>query len=700
MTKSLYRCRIAITVLAFCSVLSLLIRVHGEPSLDTVNAAPLTAPQSTPTPVVFPDANTEFIIGPQVKVGSSWFDTNEVARALVHGGQCPDTPPTDPEALNTFILLNYYDLPMVEYVTYYRTGDSAYLTLARKCADAWWKHPDWIGQGSIRQWPNSATPPPRHAGVGGLILRAMDGHPEMWDWINSYTRYSFDLWLKTRINNSSLYYGLREGAFALHYAVWLAKVLPDTFPLQSGGTVTNGATLRAQYLADVEAQVLNYFARLQFADGSWRWDDPDFIDSDGGKLVGIMQPFMVGMLLTALIDVHRLSTNSVVKTSIQTQLTKACTHLFNVTYRRTEDTGIAGVKWRSFWYAYHGGTTVNPTKYANGGGSYVAPAQAWQVKSERQLTGTIFAAYAYAYTLTGDSQYLTMGNELIDSAFVGTDGIRNEADGTAKNFNQNYRMGARYFAWVSGSVAPSPSPTPTVAITGSVTLSGTPLTSVVVQLLRSPDRVKLGESTTGVSGTYSLNPAYGSSVIVQPVRSGYSFNPSEVLVSPILSNKTQNFAATAPSPTPIPTATVTPTPTPTPGTDITRPVVTLTSPVSGVVTTSPVTVDVIATDNVGIDSVYLLVDGAVMGVDRSAPYSFAVTLADGAHSVFVRAWDAAANAGDSATITVNVTSVVPTPTPTPTPSPTPRPLCEPNQLQNTGCRCTTRWYRNPKRCKP
>ena len=36
----------------------------------------------------------------------------------------------------------------------------------------------------------------RHAGIGGLILRALDGRPEMWDWINAYTRYHFDLWLK------------------------------------------------------------------------------------------------------------------------------------------------------------------------------------------------------------------------------------------------------------------------------------------------------------------------------------------------------------------------------------------------------------------------------------------------------------------------------------------------------------------------
>ncbi len=95
--------------------------------------------------------------------------------------------------------------------------------------------------------------------------------------------------------------------------------------------------LRAQYLADIEAVSTNYYGRLQQADGSWRWDDVDFVDSDGGTLKGIMQPFMVGLLLNALIDVHRLSTNTTVKTNIQNQITKACRHLYqDGPYRKDE----------------------------------------------------------------------------------------------------------------------------------------------------------------------------------------------------------------------------------------------------------------------------------------------------------------------------------------------------------------------------
>ena len=442
--------------------------------------------------------NAEFLIGPQAPMTNSWFDQTELARARTHGDACPVTPPsasaTDADALNSFVLLNYYDLPLTEYIAYARSGDATFLGYAEKCADAWWQHPTWIMQGAQRDFSNGKTPPPRHGGIGGLILRAMDGRPEMWDWINQYTRYHPNLWLKMRINDSQLYYGVREGAFALHYAVWLAKVLPDSFPLQAGGTETNGATLRAQYLADVEAIAVNYYGRLQQSDGSWRWDDPDFVDTDGGTLKGITQPFMVGLLLNALIDLHRLTTNLSVKASIQTQITKACLHLYQDGPYRKDETVIGltgGIRWRSFWYFYHGGTSVNPTRYQYGGGSYATADQTWMVKSERQLVATAFNAYGYAYLLTGDPIYRTMGDELFESAFGNvTDGIRDEADGTAKNYNQNYRMGGRYLVWRNGNGSttnptptptpvstPTPTPTPTPAPTATPTPAPTPVPS-------------------------------------------------------------------------------------------------------------------------------------------------------------------------------------------------------------------------------
>lgn len=411
--------------------------------------------------VVLAQTPADFIIGPQVPPSTSWFDTTQIARARVHGQACPVTPPTDADGLNSFILLNYYDLPLNLYIVHKRTGSAEFLTLARRCADAWWQHPQWIKSGAQRDFDNGQGPPPRHAGIGGLILRALDGRPEMWDWITVYTRHQFNLWLKRRINNSELYYGAREGAFMLHYATWIAATHPD-------------AAVRAELLAEAENVAVNYFGRLQQADGSWRWGTaPDeFLDTDGGTLKGITQPFMIGLLLNALIDLHRLSTNATAKANVANQITRSCRHLYlNGPYRTTEIPGLTGKRWRDPWYFYHGGTSVNPTKYEKGGGSYtdalarnddcgISPS--CTVGIGRQAISTIFAAYGYAYLITGDPFFKTAGDELFDAAFVGTDGFRGMADTTAKNFNQNYYFGGRYLAWRGDApTTPTPSPTPT-----------------------------------------------------------------------------------------------------------------------------------------------------------------------------------------------------------------------------------------------
>src|SRR5687768_1634929 len=242
----------------------------------------------------------DFILGPQAPLGTSYFDQTFIAKAREHGEACPADPPTDDNGLNAFILLHYYDLPLSLYIAYRRTNDSSFLALFRKAADSWWKHPSWIGEGTIRQWPDSAAPPPRHAGLGGLILRALDGRPEMWSWIVGYTQAHLDIWCKSRINNSQLWYGPREVAFSLQHAAWVAAALPDFFP--------NAAQVRVQLVADLENLVVNYTGRLQYADGSWR-DSSEWVDADGGTMVSSMQPFIVGLLTSALVDVHQVVTS-------------------------------------------------------------------------------------------------------------------------------------------------------------------------------------------------------------------------------------------------------------------------------------------------------------------------------------------------------------------------------------------------------
>jgi len=174
---------------------------------------------------------------------------------------------------DVYMNANYYDLALSLYGLYYRTGEAGILAYARKVADSWWLSPPVNGGRMINFESGSYSP--RNSSIGGLIVRAMDGRPEMWDWIQSYTRYMFDIWLKQRVKDPQLYLGVRDGSYMLLYATWLGKVLPDSFPLISGGTATDGAKSRAAFLADAENVAVNYYGRLQYPDGSWRWNDSD-----------------------------------------------------------------------------------------------------------------------------------------------------------------------------------------------------------------------------------------------------------------------------------------------------------------------------------------------------------------------------------------------------------------------------------------
>lgn len=478
-------------------------------------AAPL--PQTTLPP------QADFVLGPQVPLGNSWYDTTLITRAKFHGEAIPAVPPADPEAqvikvgteVTSYNFENYYDLPLAIYIAAKRSGDPNLLALARKTADSWWQHSQWIQSGAQRDFDNGKGPPPRHAGLGGLILRALDGRPEMWDWIVAYTKHQFSVWLKLRINDKELYYGLREGAFMLQDAVWVAKTLPDSYP--------NAAQIKAQLMADAEAVAVNYFGRLQQADGSWRWRtySDEFLDTDGGTLEGITQPFMVGLLLSALTDLHLASTNDTVRANVANQIIKGARNVYSDCYRKDEAvSGWAGKRWRSFWYFCHGGTSVNPTRYQNGGGSYIDVRDGqWVVSSERQGNGLLVAPLAYAAFISKDATLKAAAEEVWDSAFGGSDAIHNLMDANrGKEFNQNARDAGSAPFWIA-TVSPSaPTPSPTPSPTPVVTPSPMPNPSPIATPSPTPVKIAVEWARFALKSSISQNDALMKDLALQ----GYS----------------------------------------------------------------------------------------------------------------------------------------------------------------------------------
>jgi hypothetical protein len=96
--------------------------------------------------------------------------------------------------------------------------------------------------------------------------------------------------------------------------------------------------------------------------------------------------------------------------------------------------------------------------------------------------------------------------------------------------------------------------------------------------------------------------------------------------------------------------------------DITAPTVSITSPVSGSSVSGTVSVSVTASDNVGVKSVALSVDGTVVSTLTSSPYNFSwntTNIADGNHALSAKATDAAGNT-NTTTITVSKNTTITT----------------------------------------
>ncbi|MEO8435283.1 MAG: hypothetical protein ABI596_10340 [Pyrinomonadaceae bacterium] len=352
---------------------------------------------------------------------------------------------------------NYYDTALVQYINYYRTGEVRFLGYARKTADALW-HSQWIGDGTVTGGPNHL--PPRSMAFAGLMLRALDGRPEMWDYLEREVRATFASWVYLRKNNPTLYYDIREDGYAQLYAVMMAKVLPNSYPLYGNGTLKassgmalDGASKRATYLAQTEDTAVNFFGRLQRADGSWRWD-ADMSSDPTQQFREVEQPFLVGLYLESVVLLHQLTVNANVKTNLVNQLTRSVRHLYNDTYEKNDPvTNLPGYKWRGLLYFWGGGTVAEPNKYNPSSPRTVACGLANcgddSVTGARQLNSTIHHAFGYAYFITGDPSFREMGDEVFDASYGDrVDGIHGLADsGKGKDYDINFRASGRYLVW-------------------------------------------------------------------------------------------------------------------------------------------------------------------------------------------------------------------------------------------------------------
>jgi hypothetical protein len=95
------------------------------------------------------------------------------------------------------------------------------------------------------------------------------------------------------------------------------------------------------------------------------------------------------------------------------------------------------------------------------------------------------------------------------------------------------------------------------------------------------------------------------------------------------------------------------------GKDVTPPTTQITTPANGAQLTGTVTVTATASDNVGVTSIQIYIDGVLKSSGTSSPLNYSwntATATNGSHTIYSKAYDAAGNVGTSTTITVTTSN--------------------------------------------
>ncbi len=151
---------------------------------------------------------------------------------------------------------NFYDNVVAFYTLYYRSGIDDYLTAARKLADRYWLSPR-IDQGAACG-PNSpgTCTFPRNLSILGLVLRAVDGRPDMWPGLRLIWDKFIGYDLGKLDPNQTGIWDLREEAYHLAMISYCALVDPDPVHIVTCKTAVS------QSFAKV-------WTPFKFPDGSW-----------------------------------------------------------------------------------------------------------------------------------------------------------------------------------------------------------------------------------------------------------------------------------------------------------------------------------------------------------------------------------------------------------------------------------------------
>ena len=412
--------------------------VPSQLSIDEAASAPVNA--------------TEFILGPQVPLAAQpWprFDEMQLAGATRwHRAYMNDARGAS----------DYYDLALAIYQLHARSGRPEHLRMAREVALKGWRAIP--GQSAWPARPSAFAIAPRSVHLGSLLMLALDGGVEvpalefhnrkdrswsethtLWDWLVGYSRHHYGSWLGRHLDSPNLWAGVRDGGMLLHGIAMIARAHPDP-------------AVRAEFTDMALRAARDYYARLQHEDGSWRWN-PGRAEG-GGRNVNATQPFMLGLLLEAMVAVHQLTGYATVGDAI----VRGTEAIYRDMYDRNEVPfgALPDVKVRGIFYISYGDRCRPPVAVQQGCGNDFdrggGPGKAAnKLKVIRLRNSLVVHAFGYAFHITGDDRFREWGDEIFSATYggnagPGADGHIGLADGDkAKEFNQSYRSAGRYLGW-------------------------------------------------------------------------------------------------------------------------------------------------------------------------------------------------------------------------------------------------------------
>jgi photosystem II stability/assembly factor-like uncharacterized protein len=191
------------------------------------------------------------------------------------------------------------------------------------------------------------------------------------------------------------------------------------------------------------------------------------------------------------------------------------------------------------------GYTFNPTSFTfnnlsgnQSGASFAASTVTYTISGQVTLSGS--GLNGVTVTLSGSQSNSATTNGLGNYSFTVPAGGSYTVTPSLAGYTFNPT--SLSFNNLSGSQTANFNATSTqgpVAISGTVTLSGSGLNGVTVTLSGSQS----GTATTNGSGNYSFTVASGGNYTVTPSLNGYTFNPPSSTFNNLSSNETANFAA-------------------------------------------------------------------------------------------------------------------------------------------------------------